>query len=216
MSLDAPERRCTPPDLKWLLNQRAANAGAQQRVVMRIRSLEQKLARVEAQVVRVRASLASARNSEASGRRGLQALDSVLASLYPQVEPTLVAPVGAWAGRYGERGALKQFVSAFVRAAAPHPVTASALTDAAQHQFGLSARAKEDRIQLRNSIRTALRALDGRDGLIERVSDMQPEAAKGLWRWKEPIPTLEQLRASVVEPGDDQAEDGPSGEVGHQ
>lgn len=216
MSLDAPSCLRTPPDLKWLLNQRAAYLGELARVQTNAETLHQELARLEVKVKKLKSTIQVIENSEQSVQRDIHALDVVLENMHSQVNKDAVKPVSAWAGRYGERGAQKQFIISFLKAAYPHPVKTVALVEALQHKFNLGLPTPQERVNLRHSVRKTLRVLRDADGLVESLHVRKKGTPDGLWRWKEHMPTLEQLEARAQERGDDLAEDRPDGEVGHQ
>lgn len=216
MSLDAPSCLRTPPDLKWLLNQRAAYLGSLQQAEARVAPLRRKLALLEAQVAKLSALLEKAQEPARSIQRDIHALDVVIDALHGQVNKDAVAPVKAWAGRYGARGAQKQFIMSFLQAAYPDTVKTKNILDALTYRFNLTIETPIERANLRHSVRKTLRLLRDVDGLVESVHPRKLGTPDGLWRWKEPLPTLGQLRARTQERGDDLAEDRPDGEVGHQ
>ena len=51
-----------------------------------------------------------------------EANDLVLKHTYPGVNPASVGAVAAWAGKYGRRGELKEFVRSIIKAAHPEGV----------------------------------------------------------------------------------------------
>lgn len=217
MFLDSsPERSRTSPDLKWLLNQRAAYLGALQQAEARTTPLQRKLALLEAQVAKLSARLEKALEPARSIQRDIQALDVVIDAMHGQVNKDAVEPVKAWAGRYGARGARKQFIITFLQAAYPHPVKTKHVLDALIHRFNIPLETSRERTALRHSVLQALVKLRDADGVVVSLHVRKAGTPDGLWRWKEPMPTLEQLRARTQERDDDLAEDRPAGEVGHQ
>lgn len=217
MSLDAStDRSRTPPDLKWLLNQRAAYLGSLQQAEARAASLRQKVSQQEVQLAKSRASLKAAQDAALSFQGDIRALDVVLDVMHRQANKDAISPVKAWAGRYGARGAQRQFIMSFLQAAAPYPVKTVSVVDALQHKFDLAVETPKERDNLRYSVRKTLRLLRDVDGLVESLHVRKKGTPDGLWRWKESAPTLGQLRARTQERGDDLAEDRPDGEVGRQ
>lgn len=216
MPLHASARTRTPPDLKWLINQRAAYLGALPRVEAKALPLHQELARLEAAIATVKAKLAKVQESAQSIQRDIDALDVVLEVMHGQVHKDAAGPVNAWAGRYGERGALKDFIASFLRAAAPHPVKTVAIVDAVVCRFNLVIETPKEREVLRHSVRRTLRRLRDEDGEVESLHARQLGAPDGIWRWKVQQPTLEQLNALAKGDGDDPAENRPDSEVGPQ
>ncbi|MFW2357246.1 MAG: hypothetical protein ACN4F8_17100, partial [Hydrogenophaga sp.] len=104
-------RERTPPDLKWLLNERAAVAG--------------ELASIEAEVKRL-----------SLRKEHLLRVQTALGDVYPQVAPTLPfvdAPPVKANTRYGGRGNLINLVRATLRAA--HPACEPAMNTPPFHRF---------------------------------------------------------------------------------
>lgn len=156
-------RTRTPPELKWVLNERAAVAGE-------LQSIEAELARL------------SARRQQLGAL--LHHLDNVYSQLAPQVPSIPVLVVNA-RQRYGGRGNCIAWVRETLQNAYPQAVTTSALTEAADLAFGLQLVGVDQRMRFRkNSLRTALRKLLV-PGEAERLHDYRgvPHRA-GVWRWK--------------------------------
>lgn len=80
-----PVRTRTDPTLKWLLNERAALAGAQQSTLEAIPRLQHRVHRVQALFEKARHSLAVAEKALELNSAKLQALDITLAQFNPQV-----------------------------------------------------------------------------------------------------------------------------------
>lgn len=216
MPPNASDRARTPSDLKWLLNQRAAYLGALPRVEAKALPLQQKLAWLEAEIAKVKTRLAKVQESAQRIQRDIDALDVVLDVMHSQVNKDAVGPVNAWAGRYGERGALKEFIASFVRSAAPHSVKTVAIVDAVVWRFNLVIETQKEREVLRHSVRRTLRRLRDEDGAVESLHARRLGAPDGLWRWKAQLPPLGQLSALAKEPGDDSAENRLGTEVDPQ
>lgn len=155
-------RSRTPPELKWVLNERAAVAGE-------IQSLEAELSRL-------------------ATRRGqltvlLNQLDSVYSQLAPQVPAVPVLVVNA-RQRYGGHGNCIAWVRETLKVAFPQAVATTALVDAAMATFGLEFADSAQRERFRhNSLRTALRRLLTL-GEAERLHHFSGVRCRsGVWRW---------------------------------
>lgn len=216
MSLNASECNRTPPDLKWLLNQRAAYLGELSRVQARAIPLQGEIARLEATLAKLKASLGVIENAGKAIQADIKALDVALDVMHGQVNKEAVKPVVAWAGRYGERGAQKKFIISFLKASYPHPVKTMTIVDALRHRFDLDISTPKERQNLRCSVRKTLYLMRDVERLVESSHSRNLGTPDCLWRWKELLPTLEQLRVRTQESADDLAKDGPLGQVGHQ
>lgn len=192
-SWSAPQPR-TAPELKWLLNERAAIAGVLVRRQERCANLLERLVRAEKLVESLRMKVAQAQAQTKALEATLAAFDRTLDHAHPNVAPDALGPVNGWAGRYGERGALKRYVAKVLEAAAPLPVEVRVLyRDVATH-FRLDLQTPGERERLRDSVKTALRALRDGSGVVESIPDQTSGAGTGWWRWK-PAPTITDLRA---------------------
>ena len=182
----------TPSDVKWLLNERAALAGENERAVAKQGALQDKVEKLERQLSKAIQQRDSAGIAASRARASMGALDATMALVNSKVEPTYAGVVDAWAGKYGTRGALGKFVEDTLRQAAPAPVTTTVLIDLASRLFGLAFTLPADRRSFRKSVSSALTALLKR-GRIEPLHSREG-GSHGLWRWKE-MPSLEALRS---------------------
>lgn len=184
--------RKTPSDLKWLLNERASVLGAVQSQEERRGQLEAKQQRLGHQLEIVQRDCQ--RTGVAIGRlqTNLQALDTAIAMAYSQANPKVAGAVQAWAGRYGERGALTAFVKSTLQKCAPAMLTMTVLMDMAAMQFGQTFTLPSERRSFRKSVRSALHALHLK-GYVEPLHNGQ-SAEHGQWRWKAPFSSLDELR----------------------
>jgi hypothetical protein len=186
-------RTRTPPDIKWLLNERAALAGAVEKAAARQAALMAKQVRLQHQLEKVLFELARSRTAQGRAQASVEALDATMGLVCARLEPTSAGMVDAWAGRYGKRGALGKFVEQALRAAAPEPLTTTVLMNFAAREFGISFPLAKDRRSFNKSVGSSLRGLHQR-GLIEPLHD-RGLGSHGVWRWKEQTPSLDALRA---------------------
>ena len=119
----------TPPDLKWLLNERASIDGAIEAQQDRRNGLGLKLAKLRHQLEIVQRDHDRSTVTISRFTANREALDAAIAMAYEQANPESAGTVRAWAGRYGERGALTAFVRASLQAAAPNSLTMTVLLD---------------------------------------------------------------------------------------
>jgi len=163
-------RTRTPAHLKWLLNERAAVAGALRGLAVREAELQALLGAV-------------AREREMRERE-LAALTRAVAYFEREraPRPLGVAPVRAHQGRYGERGGLGEFLLGALRASAPQALDTVVLTERIVERFGVAfATARERERFIANSVRPALRRLQAK-GLVETLGRVRPDGGAGQWR----------------------------------
>lgn len=178
-------RTRTPAHLKWLLNERAAVAGALRSLAVR-----------EVELLGLLGAVASEREAR---ERELAALTHALAYFEREraARPPGVAPVRAHQGRYGERGGLGEFLLGLLRASAPQALDTVTLTERIVEQFGVAfATARERERFIANSVRPALRRLQVK-GLVEPLGTMRPGAGARWWRMKSTGLTLQELAATA-------------------
>ncbi len=190
-------RTRTPPDVKWLLNERAALAGEAAKAETTQRGLLAKQARLTHQLECVAALLARSRLAQNRTHASIDALDVTIALAHSRVEPSAGGVVAAWAGKYGKRGGLGEFIARTLREAAPEPITTSVLMGLAARQFGLTFALANDRRSFNKSVNSAL------SWLLKRGQAEPLHARKlgthGSWRWTPAEPTLDALRARAAE-----------------
>lgn len=190
-------RTRTSPDVKWLLNERAALAGAHARAVARQLALRKKRDRIELALSTCQKQLEGAVVSAERAKMSLDALDATMGLIDKRLEPTAAGAVNAWAGKYGKRGALGAFIGEALCQASPEPITMTVLVSLVVDQFGLTVTTSNERRSLRKSITSALRALLKCDR-IEPLHSRGP-GTLGLWRLKAQVPSLKSLQKQQTE-----------------
>lgn len=167
-------RTRTPPELKWLLVERATVVGD--------------IARLDARQALLAAELADRWAT-------LRALDTTIRLTEYPVAPNAAGVVRRFAREYGQRGALKEFIVSTLRDRALGGMGTRALAQDASVHFGLNFATKaEFSIFQKNSVRPQVARLR-EQGLVELVNvDGKPHNA-GLWRLKKALPTLAELTA---------------------
>lgn len=208
----------TPPELKWLLNERAALAGVDAGLSEDQRLAVIQLARAEEAVLCARLRVEHLARMRSVAEQRLAALDHVVHLTNSGVNPEAGGVVKAWAGRYGERGALTAFLAETLKAAAPAPLPTSTLAQLAEENFTLRLTNASSRKNLLDTVWARLRALE-RNGSVERARDGGGGATSTLWRWKtaHSLSELHALIASQLGPdGDHPDANLPRGEMAGQ
>lgn len=185
-------RTRTPPAIKWLLNERAALAGAQQSTMEAIPRLQRQVALAQASLARAEHELAVAERALELSSNKVQALDSTLAQINSGVDPCAGGAVKAWQGRYGERGALTQFLLELLKQNTPVPMALAVIVDQVELHFGIPHAEPKSRQRLRFSIRTCLRQLQTKTGEVEPFRPTQSHPP-GYWVYKE-LASMDKLR----------------------
>ena len=166
-------RTRTAPAVKWVANEVAAVRGEIERI-------DESMARL------------AQRRSKLQG--DLTALEHVAAQL--TVVPATAKPLIVRAhGRYGERGALRNWLRLALQQAHPRALDSVSLTAQAIDVFSLQFSSAQERHRFStNNLGSALRRLADA-GEVERVHDpSRPYNRVGAWRWKVPDDSLEALR----------------------
>ena len=132
-------------------------------------------------------------------KANMQAMDSAIGMVHSSAAPDSLSAVQAWAGRYGERGALTAFVKSTLQACAPNLLTMTVLMDMAATQFGQSFSVPEERRSFRKSVRSALNSLH-KKGCIEPLHSGEG-SEHGQWRWKPAVSSFEDLLAQAQQRG---------------
>lgn len=196
-TLREPVRRTrTPPDLKWMLNERAALAGVVQKAATQQTALNAKQLRLEQQLQVVFNALARSRRVQEKAQMSICALDATMELMHSRAEPTSAGVVDAWAGKYGKRGALGDFIGQILKQAAPESVTTTVLINLAAAHFGLVFLVPADRRSFRQSVRSALGSLLKRS-LAEPKHD-KSASCHGVWAWSLEVNTLSALRQQAA------------------
>lgn len=186
-------RQRTDPALKWLLNERAALLGRISRSEQTLNPLRGAwaAAQLHADSLAARAVAVESRHREAS--EALRALDTVIATSYPNVNPAAGGSIQAWAGKYGQRGNLKKFLLSQVQRAAPGSLATGALMNTVVDHFGLQLNSVRERNTFRRHLRIQLRAAAH---LVDELPARGPHAVLH-WRWRTQ-PTLTEVARQVA------------------
>lgn len=186
-----PVRTRTPPDVKWLLNERAALAGEVSKAEVTQAGLRAKQARLEHQLAKVQFLMERSQCAQTRAQASMDALDATMALAHSRLEPTAGGVIEAWAGKYGKRGGLGEFIAQSLREVAPAPLTTSVLMELAARHFGITFPLALDRRSFNKSVSSSLFWLRKRD-LAEPMHSREL-GSHGVWRWKAQMPTLNAL-----------------------
>lgn len=184
MSDSVSRRTRTPPDLKWLLNERASIAGAIEKAAARGRHLTQRVARLQEAMEALNKKAQDVSDARSRHQCALDALELTISLAYSQVRPDAAGVVHAWAGTYGERGALSNFVKQALQSAAPSAVNVRVLIDDAIQNFKLLILTPADRRRVKWAIVNVIRALKAKGLVGPELPHHRGIPAS--WYWKPP------------------------------
>lgn len=209
----------TPPDLKWLRNQRAAVAGDLKRAESRITWLIKRLDRLMSELPQIQAELSWTQERLATKSAEHAALIRTIELTEAGFNSLADGTVRAFGGRYGKRGGLTAFVQEHLRAIAPQSIGQAELTKLTAAHFGIVLLTREERMRHSDSVRTILRQVRDTYGVLERIPGSRGKWSQPRWRWK-PEPTLDNLHKLAMAAGVGVTHDGVTyphsvrGEVG--
>jgi hypothetical protein len=183
----------TPPEIKWLLVERATLVGD-------IVRLEERKVLLEAELGRVRDLVAAVDTSIRLVDNGLR-LDAG-------------GQVGRHCPTYGRRGALKDFQIAALKAAGETGLSVRAASLLASSNFELNFASKAEFLRYsHNTVHPQLQQLRNH-GLAENLSGTGPDGM--LWRWKTILPTFADLALLACAAPAARVPDGQKDTAGHQ
>lgn len=186
----------TSPELKWLLNERAALLGRIKKAQERAESFDIKIRLYEQLIARAARHRAAAELDVAAKSKTIAALDVSIALVDARIRPDAAGCVVPWKDKYGARGGLSSFIRETLRLAAPEPISGPELTRLAAAHFNLTLLTPPERRSFRYSVKTALHVAIQRDGVVERLP--KSDARFTLFRWKAPA-RLDSLRTALAE-----------------
>lgn len=163
-------RTRTPPEIKWLLVERATIAGDIARREIALQRLAREVDRLKSQ---------------------LAALDTSIQLVNQSLNPEAVGAIQRHTPEYRQRGALKRFVVQLLQSVALKGVTTRNVVDAAIAHFGLEFSTQAQRIAFTdNTVGRQLRRLQ-QAGLVEALRS--PGTQRTVWRWKNQRPSFQDL-----------------------
>jgi len=188
----APNVKKVPSALKWLAEKRARVAGHLQ---ANKGTLELLCGHVDVLERELRAAVALKAKTEENVQKlteALAALDSTVVIYDESIQPADIGIINGWQGRYGKRGALREYLLEVLAQRSPDHVSSPELAFLAINEFGLVFAHPDDRKRwYQNSLKNALKDSE-KLGKVERSADLLNlgNDARG-WRLKrETQPTL--------------------------
>lgn len=199
----------TAPELKWLLNERAAVLGRLSKAQGRFDAFDRSIQRYEGLLSRAISGRSSAEKDMAEKTRTLEALDISIGLVNTKVRPDAAGCVVPQ-DKYGCWGGLSKFLRETLRTAAPRPISGADLARLAIAHFHLSISTPQERRSFGFSVKTVLRVAIVRDEVVERLPKTQGWERTTLYRWKSQT-GLDALRAlsAAAEASDDSPADAP-------
>ena len=150
----------TPPALKWLAEKRA-------RILSQLLKAESVLEEQGRRMARLQVAEAKARQKVGRLRDDLSATDQVIRVYDDRLNPSDIAPVNGWQGRYGSRGALGDHIVEIVRRDAPQWLSTNHIEALVAAELQLTFETPALRKEwCNNSFRGRLKKLT-RDGVLE-------------------------------------------------
>jgi hypothetical protein len=178
-----------PSALKWLAEKRARVAG-QLRASQQVHELvSAQVAALEKELTGLRAIQTRAAEKVAQRTRELAALDGSVVIYDDTIDPQSIGIINGWTGRYGKRGALREFLFATLQSRAPEYVPTPELALLCMAEFSLVFEHWKLRYHwYHQSLRNALQGLE-KHGRIERApttpfANVEGNAVQG-WRVKQ-------------------------------
>jgi hypothetical protein len=177
------------------------------RLTRRIRDAQAKLQSLQGRT----ATLASLMGAN---QTAVVALDTTISLMHAGVEPSAAGVVHAWAGKYGKRGALNEYLLKTLREASSGISTTALLDQAAVH-FGLALPSSEARARFRDVVKPRLREFRDK-GWITPLHEGR-NGQMGLWRWKQPdtLADLSTRAAAIAKAASDDASRARAGSPAH-
>jgi hypothetical protein len=164
----------TPPELKWLLVERATLAG-------NIVALEKSRVHLKEEIARFQARV--------------DALDTTMRCIERSINVQAAGTIHGHKPQYGKRGALREFIIAMLKDASPDSASTTGIAYALAAHFKLDFASKADlRSFVQGNVKRALLRLK-EQGLVEALHGKGGPQQVGIWRWKDSLPTLAELAA---------------------
>jgi hypothetical protein len=198
------DMRKTHSYLKGLAETRARAGGALQRLKNLRSEVQRKLKTAKADVERYQKMEVELARKLEEARTDLKSCDWLIRKFDSRLDPSEIAPIAAWKGRYGKRGALKEAVSRILKDHAPVALSIPDLSKVIILEFQLTfATDKAMKAWAHNSIGGVLKTLL-LEGLVERIDAPKTEwgGPTGMWHWKGGAEaSLDGLRSSAESSG---------------
>lgn len=166
-----------------------------------LKGLAETRARVSADVARYQRLHDELSRKLAEATAELEACDRLIRKYDARLDPSQIAPIRAWKGRYGKRGQLIATIKQILAERAPSEVTTMEVMCELQLRLGISFETAYDRKRWRcDSVLRRLKELCA-EGLAERLHSPEPTGETGRWRWATPVDGLEGLSRLAAQVG---------------
>ncbi|MFO1414912.1 MAG: hypothetical protein U1F10_13580 [Burkholderiales bacterium] len=149
-----------------------------------LKGLAERRARLAAEILRLERLQVDIDGSLQAARKKLESCDLLIRDFDDRLDPKVIQPIRATAGRYGPRGALRNAAMAAARAASPQPISAIEIAHYVRAVLNLEFPTPAERTRwFKNSLRPALQKL-GEDGVLVRLPDGDDQYDRsGIWQW---------------------------------
>lgn len=192
---DIPRTR-TPPEVKWLLNERAALVGEIKPLDIRHSDLSIPLRALQKKQAVLEAKLSKIVDRQAQKAISVAAIDTTIRLIHSAIDPSAGGCVKAWKSKYGNRGALKNYLLQILKEALPGSTITTQVINLVILRFKLTIVSPADRRRLKQTVGRQFHQFRD-EGLIEGLHD-PVESPTGIWRWRSP-PSLADLAALQVQ-----------------
>lgn len=168
-----------------------------------LKGLAETRERVAADVLRYQRILDEVGASLADAQAELAACDRLIKKFDARLDPSLIQPIRAWKGRYGERGALRNAVIQYLEDHAPAIISTTELNWSMVKAFKLDLDLRHELARwTTNTLRSCLKRM----AAFGEIEWLEPELAEGTfhggWRWKQQgAQTLGDLAAMAAAAG---------------
>lgn len=175
-----------------------------QKVLSYLKGLAETRARVDAECDRLERLHTEIGQRLAEATAECDACDRLIKKYDGRLDPTKIAPIRAWQGRYGKRGALKQAILEVVSMNFPSEVSTSEIAWAIQLRFDIGFETPDERAHwLHHSVGGALRIL-ANNGFVKPIHDQSlvgGTGRTGRWLLVVPAGSLDGLAAMATSAG---------------
>ena len=175
-----------------------------QKVPSYLKGLAETRARVDAECSRLEQLHADIGQRLAEAHAERDACDRLIKKYDGRLDPTTIAPIKAWQGRYGKRGGLRQAVLEVVTMSFPSEVSTSEIAWAIQLRFNLGFETPKERKRwVHSSLTDVLRTLANK-GLVKPLHDQSilgGTGTTGSWLLVVPADSLEGVAATAMAAG---------------
>jgi hypothetical protein len=174
-----------PSALKWLAEKRARIAGQVQASQQVLELASAQVESLERELVAMKAFHAHSAAKVAQHTEELACLDGSVVIYDASLDPREIGTVNGWAGRYGKRGALREFLIQVLESRAPDYVSTSELALLTMAEFSLVF----DHWKLRktwyeHSLRNALKGLKAQGRIEASVDPLLVDQGTEIRGWR--------------------------------